>query len=170
MNYQAIEKMDHASFGGRTYVTGSGISTAWKIGHQMGATPDGRRRGQSLSVSLGPSPGMACSGPTAMLNSVAKLDWHEQAGGALTHMQLPYTGSQSPTNAGILAALVSTFFRRGGMGLHVSVVDAQMLREARRAPEKHLNLLVRLGGFSAPFVQLSPEIQESIIRRAEHGW
>jgi pyruvate-formate lyase len=104
-----------------------------------------------------------------MLNSVAKLNWQQQTGGALTHVKLPYTGAQNPASADLLSALVRTFFAGGGMGLHFTVVDAQALRDALKEPEKHLDLLVRLGGFSAPFVLLSPAVQKNIVDRTEQG-
>ena len=66
-----------------------------------------------------------------------------------------------------LSALVWTFFSKGGLGLHISVVDADVLRSALKEPDKYLDLMVRVGGFSAPFVLLSPEIQKSILERTE---
>jgi len=168
MNCEVLDELDEHDFRDGRFVTGSGNSTAYRAGLGTGATPDGRCRGEALSVSLGPTAGADRKGPTAMLNSVAKLNWHQQPGGALTHVKLPYTGAQRPTSKALLGALVRAFFAGGGLGLHFSVVDAQALRDALKEPEKHLDLLVRVGGFSAPFVLLSPEIQKNIIERTEH--
>jgi pyruvate formate-lyase/glycerol dehydratase family glycyl radical enzyme len=167
MNHEVLSELGLRDFRGGCFVTGSGDSTAWRNGHNMGATPDGRLQGQALSVSLGPSAGTDVRGPTAMLNSVAKLNWKQQAGGALTHVKLPYTDAQNPTSVRAISALIQVFFRKAGMGLHFTVVDAAMLRLALQEPEKHLDLMVRVGGFSAPFVLLSPEIQKNIIERTE---
>jgi formate C-acetyltransferase len=138
-------------------------------GTTTGATPDGRLKGEALSVNLGPSAGTDRNGLTAMLNSVAKLNWRHQVGGALTPAKLPYTGSQNPASVAVLAALARGFFQKGGMGLHVTVVDLEMLKQALKEPEKHMDLMVRVGGFSAPFVLLSAEIQKNIIERVEQG-
>jgi formate C-acetyltransferase len=159
---------DLSTAGCRLY-TGSGSSTAWLRGTTLGATPDGRLKGEALSVSLGPSAGTDRNGPTALLNSVAKLNWRRQVGGGLTAVKLPYTGSQSPTSERVLTGLVRGFFGKGGMGLHFTVVDANMLRAALKEPQKHLDIIVRVGGFSAPFVLLSPDVQKNILERAEQG-
>jgi formate C-acetyltransferase len=60
------------------------------------------------------------------------------------------------------------FFERGGMGLHVTVTNVEMLRQALEAPDQSRGLLVRVGGFSAPFVLLFPEIQRNIIERTRN--
>ncbi|MFZ5830396.1 MAG: pyruvate formate lyase family protein [Planctomycetota bacterium] len=165
LNRRVLDDLGMRDYRNGTIVPGSGISTAWKAGHRTGATPDGRYRGQSLSISLGPAAGSERLGPTAVLNSVAKLDWEEQAGGALTHVQLPYAATQSDRDTGKLAGLIRGFFRQGGMGVHFSVVDVQLLKAAMREPEKHLHVLVRMGGYSAPFALLSPELQRDILAR-----
>ncbi len=168
LSHQVIQEIVNRDYRGGRFATGSGGATTWLRGADMGATPDGRLRGEALSVSLGPAAGDDRLGPTAMLNSVAKLIWREQAGGALTHLRLPYSPHQNPAIIANLAALIATFFRQGGMGLHITVTDAQTLRQALKNPEQYLGLLVRVGGFSAPFVLLSPEIQRNIIERTEH--
>ncbi|MCX7017279.1 MAG: glycyl radical protein, partial [Candidatus Sumerlaeota bacterium] len=169
MSCDVIEEIGEPDFRGGVFVTGSGGSTAWLAGKQTGATPDGRRAGEALSVSLGPTAGADRNGPTATLNSVAKLNWVRQAGGALTHLKFPAAALAGREGLHNLAALIATFFRRGGMGVHISVVDRATLLAARAEPEKHRDLLVRVGGFSAPFTLLSREIQDNIIARTEQA-
>ena len=152
LNDTVITELNERDYRGGIFVTGSGNSTARRLGYLCGATPDGRLQGKAASVSLGPSTGADRKGPTAMLNSVAKLDWKAQAGGALTHIRMPYTGGQRPAGVQSFLALTRVFFQKGGMGLHCSVVTAESLRQAMKNPEQHLNLLVRMGGFSVPFV------------------
>jgi pyruvate-formate lyase len=65
--------------------------------------------------------------------------------------------------------LTDTFFRNGGQHIQYNMVDTDELRDAKIHPEKHKNLVVRVGGFSAYFVMLSPEIQDDIIYRSEQG-
>ena len=67
-----------------------------------------------------------------------------------------------------LGALLSSYFERGGQQAQISVASAEELRAAQREPELHRGLLVRVGGFSAYFVNLTPEFQEDMIRRTEH--
>jgi formate C-acetyltransferase len=44
-----------------------------------------------------------------------------------------------------------------------------MLLEAKRNPEKHANLMVRVAGYSAPFISLWDDLQDEIISRTEHN-
>jgi len=63
--------------------------------------------------------------------------------------------------------LVETFFGEGGQELQVNCHDAGLLREAQRDPAGHGDLLVRVAGFNARFVDLSRQEQDELIERAE---
>lgn len=76
---------------------------------------------------------------------------------------------QSPESREKLALLTDTFFRNGGSHIQFNIVDTAELLDAKTHPEKHRDLVVRVGGFSAYFVMLSPEIQDDIIYRSEQG-
>jgi len=168
MNHEVIQELNETDFRGGIFVTGSVIAEAFERGQEIGATPDGRFARENLSVNFGPSQGTDENGPTAMLNSVSKLNFQHQVGGALLSLKLnPNTvaGERGTRN---LAALITTFFKMGGMGLHFTVVNRKTLEAAKKEPEKYRDLIVRVGGYSAPFVLLSPEIQDDIIRRTEH--
>ena len=167
LNTEIINGLELVPYTGGSYIMGSGISNAWRWGQNTGATPDGRKAGKSFSVSYGPSNGTDLKGPTAMLNSVSKLNWENQPGGALTHVRLPYSGVDNAFSVSNVSALISTFFEQGGMGVHFSVVDAEILRAAIKDPENHLDIMVRIGGYSAPFVLLTPYMQQEILERTE---
>jgi len=169
INHEVIRELDETDFRGGIFVTGSGASTGYLHGRVTGATPDGRFKGESLSVNLGPSPGTDVNGPTAMLKSVAKLSFRHQTGGALLHMKLSPNVVAGENGTENLSSLIRTYFKLGGMGLHFTVVDGKILRAAKEEPEKYRDVIVRVGGFSAPFVLLSPEIQDNIILRTEHS-
>jgi formate C-acetyltransferase len=66
-----------------------------------------------------------------------------------------------------LLSLVETYFAAGGQELQIAALDADVLREAQANPERHGDLLVRIAGFNARFVDLAPVEQEELIRRAE---
>ena len=76
---------------------------------------------------------------------------------------------QSPESRAKLATLTETFMKAGGQHIQYNLVDAEELREAKVHPDDHKSLIVRIGGFSAYFVQLSPEIQDDVIDRSEQG-
>jgi len=135
-------------------------------GRRILASPDGRPAGTPVCDSVGAETGTAKQGPTAILNSVLKLDARRHyRGGYNLNITLPKAGA-SP---GTLRSLIDTFFRQGGQELQINCLDAATLREAQAHPEQYGDLVVRFAGLSARFVDLSPVEQQEIIDRAEAG-
>lgn len=134
--------------------------------YSVGATPDGRRYGDPIGEHLSPTPGTARGGPTAVINSVCKVNMGEQIFGSTLHLSLPKSslnGLKAPL--GILTALIKTFFAQGGTVLNLSVLNAKILLEAQKQPEKYNDLMVRVWGFSYYFTHLSREMQDHVIAR-----
>lgn len=52
--------------------------------------------------------------------------------------------------------------------MQFNVVSADTLREAKRNPEAFRDLVVRVAGYSAYFVELDESLQDDIIARTEH--
>lgn len=71
-------------------------------------------------------------------------------------------------NIGKFTDIMKTYFDLGGFQMQFTVVDRQALLDARENPEKHRDLVVRVAGYSAYFVEQSPRVQEHIIERTEH--
>ncbi|MBI2299856.1 MAG: hypothetical protein HYU66_13095, partial [Armatimonadetes bacterium] len=67
-----------------------------------------------------------------------------------------------------VAALIEGHFRAGGQQMQFSLVDRALLLAAKREPEKHRDLMVRVAGYSAPFCSLWEDLQDEIIARTEH--
>ncbi len=126
---------------------------------QIPATPDGRRSGQPYSENQSPSYGADRQGITALLNSVAKLPFAGTGAGGLN---LTFG---APQTAAILQALVSGYFRQGGLHVGVSVIQRQQLEDAVLHPEKYPTLTVRLYGFSEYFINLPPWQQQAVLNR-----
>ena len=100
-----------------------------------------------------------------MLKSILKLDAARWFGGIYNlNLTLP-AGSQA--DAGVIHALAEAFFNGGGQELQVNVLDADMLREAQRNPREYPELVVRVAGLNARFVELSAEEQDELILRAD---
>jgi len=144
-------------------------SAAVKSGLSTPATPDGRLAGTPLASSVAASCGCERSGPTAVLNSVCKLDPQKS-------WQCGYQVNIR-FHAGLLAgkpqrdklrAMLNVYFHRGGEELQINVVDSATLRAAQKNPEQYQDLVVRVAGFSEFFVRLTPEMQEDLIARTEH--
>jgi formate C-acetyltransferase len=138
------------------------------LGAMLDATPDGRHAGQPISENTSPSPGACSHGLTSMLRSVAKLPLHGINSGALNARLQPrlFAG-----DAGLdrLATLLRTYFDLGGLQVQLSLADVQELRDAQLHPERHRDLMVRITGYSAAFVDMARPAQDEIIRREEMG-
>jgi pyruvate-formate lyase len=135
------------------------------LGRHTGASADGRRAGEPMSNGNNPTSGNDRSGVTAFLRSLLKLDPSLHAG-AVQNMKFgrEMFASLRPR----LEALLSTYFDEGGAQAMITVVSRADLEAALREPEKWSHLMVRVGGFSARFVELSPTVQKEILERTLH--
>lgn len=151
---------------GNSHVVRSG---AVKQGRVTPATPDGRLAGTPLASSVAASVGCERTGPTAVLNSVCKLN-------PAKSWQCAYQVNIR-FHAGMIAderqreklrAMLNVYFQNGGQELQVNVVDSATLRAAQKNPEQFRDLVVRVAGFSEFFVRLTPDMQDEIIARTEN--
>ncbi len=139
-----------------------------RFGEGLGATADGRHAGHPISENTSPVPGSCTKGLTAMLRSLAKLPFHCINSGALNVRVQPrlFAGHEGLEK---LAALLRTYFDMGGLQIQLSFADVEELRCAQADPEAHRDLMVRITGYSAAFVDMSSQAQNEIIRREEMG-
>ena len=139
-------------------------------GHWVGATPDGRHKGTPLVDGVGACQGADRNGPTALLQSVARLNNidHWPAGNTCN---VKFSAGSVRTGDGVarLRDLTTTFMQLGGQELQLNVVDAETLRAARSNPDAYQDLIVRVAGYSAYFTQLSPDVQDEVISRTEQS-
>jgi formate C-acetyltransferase len=137
------------------------------FGSVIGALPDGRFGGKPLSEGISPVQGADRQGPTAVLNSAAKID-HSRTGGTLLNQK--FTPQLLADDDGLdkMAHLVRTYFKLDGHHIQFNVVDADTLRAAQMNPEAYRDLIVRVAGYSDYFCDLGEALQEEIIARTEH--
>ena len=131
-----------------------------------GATPDGRRFRDPIGEHCSPTPGAAKLGPTAIVNSASHLPMQE--GYASSVLQLSLDGSGFVMGARrdmIIGQLMETSREAGIPVWNLTLYDREELLAAQREPEKHQDLIVRVWGFNARFVELDEEMQDHIIRR-----
>ena len=134
-------------------------------GKRIGNTLDGRPEGLPVGDSIGGVLGTQTEGPTALLNSVLKLEAARWFTGIYNlNLTLP-AGPQADVE--VIRSLAEAFFHDGGQELQVSVLDAAELRRAQQDPDRYRDLVVRVAGLNARFVELSAVEQEELIRRAE---
>ncbi len=136
------------------------------IGSQTGATPDGRAAGQPIANGNGPTAGFDRSGVTAFLNSIVKPDPRMHAG--YVH-NMKFSKRMFRRSRPKLRALLNAYFASGGTQAMITCVGREDLENAMREPEDYRNLMVRVGGFCARFVDLAEELQHDIIKRTFYG-
>ncbi len=141
-------------------------SDTWhlKYGETFGATPDGRRAGQPFSQNSRPANGAATGGLTAMFNAMLHIPADGYLSGALNLDIDPkqFAAEQGHT---LFAALLATYFDRGGLHAQVTAVSADDLIAAQADPEQHRDIRVRVTGYSGVFVDICARLQDDIIER-----
>ncbi|MFH1007957.1 MAG: pyruvate formate lyase family protein [Candidatus Latescibacterota bacterium] len=137
-------------------------------GENLMATPDGRRAGMPIADSAGPVQGRDRTGPTAMIHSVTRLSHRLAPGTLVVNARFSESFFQSSGTREKLKGMIRTYFELGGMQLQINVVDQAVLKDAIAHPERHEDLIVRIGGFSEYFNRLSPLLKQSIVERTEH--
>lgn len=147
---------------------GLSISAHGPFGRVCGATPDGRVAGVSLTDGvLSATPGTDVNGPIALFQSGIKLDPIKMRSVQL-NMKIHPNAVNGIEGSRKMVDLVKSYFEQGGYHIQFNIVDSQMLRDAQRHPEKYRDLIVRVAGFSAYWVELAKPIQDEIIARTEY--
>ncbi|MFC1924381.1 pyruvate formate lyase family protein [Chloroflexota bacterium] len=148
------------------YRQGSVVAAA--AGKVTGALPNGRQAGEWLAdASLSPVQQADQKGPTAVINSVTKVDLTNMEG-TLLNMKLCPSLLDKPGGMMKFKQLVDTFFDKGGQEIQFNILDKDMLLDAQKQPEKYRDLVVRVAGYSAFWVDLEAQVQGEIIKRTEH--
>ena len=153
-------------FGGRYRPgTGSAMYYMW-MSEDMGASPDGRLRGEPLPANYSPSLNVRLNGPVSMFKSFCKPDLRKVCNGGPVTLELHDSVFRNEEAIDKVAMLVRAFILMGGHQLQLNAVNSDLLRKAQREPENYRNLVVRVWGWSGYFVELSREYQDHIIARA----
>ena len=145
------------------------ISTPVPFGKACAAFPDGRLAAEPLADGVtSPFPGTDTRGPTAVIRSSRKVD-HTQIRGGLLNLKFHPTALAGEQGARNLLALIKTYFASSGFHVQFNVVDSRMLRDAQAHPDRYRDLVVRVAGFSAYWVEMSKPLQDQVIWRTEHS-
>lgn len=137
-------------------------------GEITGATANGRLRGEPFSDSMGPSQGQDIAGPTAMLNSVLKLDHSKVNGGYALNVKVNPSMIKGEAGKRALGALLYAYLEDGGPQVQINYADVETLLNAKKDPKKYRNVIVRIGGYCEYFVNLDEALQDEIITRTIH--
>lgn len=137
------------------------------FGEMSDASPDGRYRGEPLADGISPVQQRDTNGPTAVLSSVSVIPQVEYSNGTLLNMKFHPSSVNGEEGVKKISQLIQTYFAMGGMEIQLNFVSSETLRDAQANPEKYQNLVVRVAGFSAYFVELHAECQVDLIHRTE---
>ncbi len=145
------------------------LSTTCHIyfGKVMGATPNGRLAGKSISDGTSPSHGADTHGPSAVVRSLTKLD-HSMSGGTLLNLRFLPSLLKQDKDITKLGQLIRSYFTLGGHHVQFNIVDTATLKAAQECPEEYKDLLVRMAGYSDYFNDMNEDLQQEVIERTEN--
>ena len=152
-------------FGGGRLLSGIHQPHPVTTGYGIGATPDGRGAGEPIAVTMTPANGTMKCGATAALRSGAIFDpkllqWNYCF--MINYYSSVFEGKDGKEK---FKKLLTSYFAMGGMQHQPNVLDKETLVRAQNAPEEYKDLIVRLWGVSAHFVDLPRDIQNELIER-----
>ena len=143
------------------------VTTQVLLGKPCGASPDGRKAGEFLADgAVSAFPGTDISGPTSLIKSAAKVDALALQS-TLFNMKFNPSAVEGDAGAAKFIALNDAYFQLGGYQVQYNIVDRKMLLDAQKHPENYSDLLVRVAGFTARFVDLGKDVQRQVIERTE---
>lgn len=166
--YQEIS--GHKSWRGPAYISGLyPVSSHVPHGLVVGALPYGRKAGTALADGCSPKGGTDHDGPTAVLNSVAKINHEVHTSGTLLNMRLDPVSVAGDLGLARISSIIRTFVDLNIYHIQFNVINSEILRKAQDNPDKYKSLIVRVAGYSAYFTELCKEMQDDIIQRTTHS-
>ncbi|TBT04047.1 formate C-acetyltransferase/glycerol dehydratase family glycyl radical enzyme [Vibrio parahaemolyticus] len=141
------------------------------MGLYTNASLDGRKSGEPISDNMGPVHTAAGShdinGPTAVINSVTKVDHSLATNGTLLNLRFPEDAVSGVEGRDILVSFVDEYINKQGMHVQFNIMSSEKMRAAQKNPELYKDMLVRVAGYSAYFVELGKPLQDDLIQRTE---
>ena len=141
------------------------------LGLATNASLDGRKKGEPLSDNMGPVHTIGgshdVSGPTALISSVSKVDHSLAMNGTLLNVRFPEEAVSGVEGRDNLVSFVDEYLDKAGMHVQFNIMSADKMRKAQKNPENYKDMLVRVAGYSAYFVELGTPLQNDLIDRTE---
>lgn len=141
------------------------------MGLNTNASPDGRKKGEAISDNMGPVHtdfgSHDISGPTAIVNSLAKVDHSLATNGTLMNLRFPQDAVQGVEGRDNLLSFIDEYMAKKPMHVQFNIMSSATMRAAQKHPEDYKDMLVRVAGYSAYFVELGKPLQKDLILRTE---
>ncbi|MBE6926015.1 MAG: pyruvate formate-lyase [Ruminococcaceae bacterium] len=148
--------------------TGSAMYYLWHA-DELGASPDGRRKGEAFGTNYSPSLFAKIGGPVSVIRSFTKQNFHRAMNGGPLTLEFAASMFADEESVEKIARFVKAYIDMGGHQLQLNAVNTQKLLDAQRHPEKHRQLVVRIWGWSAYFVELDEQYQNHVLSRQQYS-
>lgn len=141
------------------------------MGLYTNASLDGRKISEPISDNMGPvhtaGGSHDISGPTAIVNSVSKVDHSLASNGTLLNLRFPEEAVAGVEGRDVLISFIDEYMSKKGMHVQFNVMSADTMKAAQKNPKDYKDMLVRVAGYSAYFVELGKPLQDDLIYRTE---
>ena len=148
--------------------TGTAMYYLWHA-RELGATADGRRAGEPFGTNFSPSLFAQIPGPITDIESFTANDLTRNMNGGPLTLEFAAGIFNSPESIQKVAMLIKYFIKRGGHQLQLNAVNLEAMKEAQVNPEAYRQLVVRIWGWSAYFVELDKDFQDHVMSRQEYS-
>ena len=138
-------------------------------GYSTWATPDGRKAGTPLADATSPAQGRDLFGPTAVFESICCFEHGHYMDGIALNIRIHPSAVTTEEDKRKLRDMTKTYFEMGGMEVQYNVIGADTMKAAQKDPETYRDLVVRIAGYSAYFIELNTDMQNDLIRRTENS-
>jgi len=165
---EAIDGKPNIKPGGKYHLNMLSTTCHVYFGKVMGATPNGRLAGKSISDGTSPSHGADTHGPSAVVKSLTKFD-HVKSGGTLLNQRFLPSLLRKDEDIKKLGQLVRSYFTLGGHHIQFNIVDTATLLAAQACPSDYKDLMVRMAGYSDYFNDMNADLQQEVIERTENN-
>lgn len=147
--------------------TGSAMYYLWHAA-EIGASPDGRRKGEPFGTNYSASLFARIKGPISVIKSFTKQNFKRAINGGPLTLEFAASMFADADSVEKIARFVKAYIAMGGHQLQLNAVNTEKLLDAQAHPEKHRQLVVRIWGWSAYFVELDAEYQNHVLRRQQY--
>lgn len=146
--------------------SGSAMYYLWHA-NEVGASADGRKKGDALSTNFSPSLNIKLDGPISIIRSFSKPNMKRIMNGGPLTLELHDSIFRNSESHRKVSALIKSYMDMGGHQLQINAVNREQLLDAKIHPENYKNLIVRVWGWSGYFIELEEMYQDHIISRIE---
>ena len=154
---------------GGIYRAGAG-SAMFYLWHadEIGASPDGRLKGEAFGTNYSASLIAKINGPVSVIKSFTKPHLARAINGGPLTLEFASSMFKDEESVKKVAALVKAYVDMGGHQMQLNAVNTELMKDAQEHPDKHRQLVVRIWGWSAYFVELDKEYQDHVLSRQQY--